>query len=556
MKFRQYLIYFFSLYFLSLIAIFFSAPFGESLEYGVYYSYVWSLIADSDLNLINQLPVNFSWLATMNFSDVDFHDYGNVTLLYPFFLLFSLFKPSSMDMGVFMERSFTLFNFFMAGVWIHYLNKSIKLVLKTSKEFLLPSLLFLINSSLLWYLFFQTGGSDIINGTLMTWLIYHILLHQDDENPQVVFSLIFLSFLLTIVKITFIFYIPLLFYLIFKNRNERYLKQFFLWILVSGLIIYIPHLIYNIRKFGFLYSGYYQSFNSQLFVLKGTLFSQNGYLVSSPIYWISLLGIFFIIKDRQLKSLNFIAFTFFLFVIKIILVSFRQIEDELFGPRMIMIDSFLFASLFSYCYQRLPRKVMIPLLISCTAFHFYNNAIYYAINDDWNAVYNFDFSNIPLAFNKYHQAIMGFFFKDFFLNNLYLLPLSLILTLTIYAYSKLAEKKRLTSIASLALFFYLGIHAVHNFKLERNIEKLTSEGFYQDKVVGNGPAIYYYDDLISIYKKSIFYAEKRGDQEEVDIRNKHLDEYYQTIANEVLIDPIGFLEDLKVGKYRESAHFQ
>ena len=247
----------------------------------------------------------------------------------------------------------------------------------------------------------------------------------------------------------------------------------------------------------------------------------------------------------------------FWFVVKLILVSFRPIEDELFGARMIMLDSYLFLPLGLILIKKLFGvyyiKASLAILGLGALYSFYSLCIFLSDQDAWNAVYNFQFDHFQLGLSYFKNIITSLKLEDFTKYAQYFV-LSLMVTGVCLIIKNLPYNKTAKTITLSILVSFLVGHALHFYNFKENVETLRAYGFYEQKLVAEGPHLFIYDDTVSVFEKSMFNAKMRGDEEGYLQREKVLKEYYEKIKPEILHDPIGFTESLETGNYRASAH--
>src|SRR5690606_10316261 len=100
----------------------------------------------------------------------------------------------------------------------------------------------------------------------------------------------------------------------------------------------------------------------------------------------------------------------------------------------------------------------------------------------------------------------------------YLLSGAIALIIITRFFIKLRLETRVVLLASTLLTSYLASHLIHMANYKENINSMKANSFFKETVIANGPAAFGYDDITSVYARSIFYAEKRGDDDDKKIR--------------------------------------
>lgn len=556
---KNWLIYSLILFVLGVVAYRFSETTGRGpVEYGVFTAYGVSLMEDGDMNIINQLPDIFAWMITESGSDVDYHEYGKSSIALPLLFLAKLFKLNHFPNHSYYYFFFILFNLGIVYLWLNLLNRTCQLFLGDKKNFKWIITLFFFNIPVWWYSFFQVNGSDLIACLLFNFIIYTFLKNLDVSKwgyliPQAAL-LLFAAF----VKVTFLFYLPLWgFYLFHHSFNKKIVAKVLCAQLIGLVIVYLPHIIFQHYKYGQVLLGHSENFRPQFFVLWETLFSQNGYFISTPFFFLSLAGLLLLIfKKKEIYS-KFLLYMGFWFVVKLILVSFRPIEDELFGSRMIMLDSYLFLPLGLIFLKQMFGshyiKASFAVLGLGTLYSFYSMCIFLSDQDAWNAVYNFKFSHFQMGLSYFNNIITSLKIDDFTFCARYFL-LSMVVAGVCLVIKNVPYKRTSQAITLSILASFLIGHALHLYHFKDNVESLRASSFYENKLMAKGPHLFIYDDTVSVFEKSMFNAKMRGDEEGYLLREKVLKEYYEKIKLEIIHDPVGFTENMETGNYRASAH--
>ena len=556
---KNWLIYSLILFVLGVVSYRFSETTGRGpVEYGVFTAYGVSLMEDGDMNIINQLPDIFAWMITESGSDVDYHEYGKASIALPLLFLAKLFKLNHYPNNIYYHFFFILFNLGIVYLWINLLNRTCQLFLGEKANFKWVIALFFFNIPVWWYSFFHVNGSDLIACLLFNFIIYTFLKNLDVTKWSYLISQAALLMFAAFVKVTFLFYLPLWgFYLYHHSFNRKMIGKVFCAHVIGFVITYLPHTIFQHFKYGQLMLGHSENFRPQFFVLWETLFSQNGYFVSTPFYLLSLAGFLYLTFKKKDVSSKFLLYMGFWFVVKLILVSFRPIEDELFGARMIMLDSYLFLPLGLLFIKKLFGnhyiKASYAILGLGSLYSFYLMCIFLSDQDAWNAVYNFKLVSFQLGLSYFKNIINSLNLGDF-TNFAPYLFLSVIISGVCLAIKNLPYNKTAKAVTLSILTSFLIGHVLHLYNFKDNVETLRAYGFYEDKLMAEGPRLFIYDDTVSVFDKSMFNAKKRGDEEGYLLREKVLKEYYKKIKPEILHDPIGFTESLETGNYRASAH--
>lgn len=556
---KNWLIYSFILFVLGVVAYRFSETTGRGpVEYGVFTAYGVSLIEDGDMNIINQLPDIFAWMITESGSDVDYHEYGKASIALPLLFLAKVFKLNHFPNYSYYYFFFILFNLGIVYLWVNLLNRTCQLLLGDKVNYKWVIALFFFNIPVWWYSFFHVNGSDLISCLLLNFIIYTFLKYLDVTKWSYLISQAALLFFAALVKVTFLFYLPLWgFYLYHHSFNRKLVGKVFCAHLIGLLIVYLPHFIFQHFKYGQALLGHAENFRPQFFVLWETLFSQNGYLISTPFYLLSAAGIIYLIFKKKDVNSKFLLYMGFWFVVKLILVSYRPIEDELFGSRMIMLDNYLLLPLGLIILKKIFGnhyiKASFVILGLGALYSFYSLCIFLSDQDAWNAVYNFQFGHFQMGLSFFKNIITSLKFEDFTTYAPYFV-LSLMVTGVCLALKNLPYSKTAKTITLSILASFMVSHALHLYHFKDNVESLKANSFYENKLMAEGPHLFIYDDTVSVFEKSMFNAKMRGDEEGYLLREKVLKEYYEKIKPEILYDPIGFTESLETGNYRASAH--
>jgi hypothetical protein len=253
---------------------------------------------------------------------------------------------------------------------------------------LLTACLLLLGSNFFWFALLQAGMAHIPLFLLFSILIYYTIILHENPKPKYFFLVAFAAGFITVIRPTDIIclLIPLL-YNIYNLQSVRTKKMFitthYKVILVSILFFLIPILPQLI--FWKIYTGqfFYYSYTTNGFnwrhpeILKGLFGFSNGWLAYSPIFFISIVGLFFISKLEKFYLSISIILPIYIYVIY---AWFCYTYINGFGSRPMIHLYPLLAIPFSICIAYFFRKGIF-YKIGLLLFIFF--AVFYNIKLSW-----------------------------------------------------------------------------------------------------------------------------------------------------------------------------
>ncbi|MBK24117.1 MAG: hypothetical protein CME70_08970 [Halobacteriovorax sp.] len=544
------------------------------IDKGYYQSYTQSIIEDGDYNIFNQVDPVFRWIATKTYNHVDFHDHGISVLWTPFFLYTKLLKSFGLNPDVFLSTNYNTAQI-IAGLFFGLLAlllsfKLIRLFWGNSRGSLEVIIALVVGTPFLWHMLFHPANSDITVSVLpvISTLIFLSVIEKHRKRDWFLFGA-WMGFSV-IAKITMGFYYLLPGVGLLMALKEKGSKGFLsvLFFILGSSLLQGAFLVNETIKFGIPINGYLATVNSSYYLLFETFLGPIGYFYISPIYFLSLIGIYYYFKagvslskeNRALLGLVLILVP----IVKMIVESFTFAVVGDLGARHYIIDISVFILTFSFFFQDF-RNSKVKLILIRASFIFC--ALWMCIMCIW---FSYHLPQKPFVWGQDYMRNLDFLFPTLeimsFRANLFrevgliqslwetrlYYPLILIVSfLLVHLYHARINKRVLWGVSISAWSLYLIFTGLNLMNNEKNVIAQKEQGLYKDTVIGNGMKIYLYDENVGALVDTINFFKFRGNDEFSKGAQKVLENYLLEVRHQVVVDPIGFREGLDEGNFRE-----
>ncbi len=552
--------------YLSLAAVFFLGLvfcFAQpvEMEFGAYSAYPRSLLLDGDLNIVNQLPKEATWIISPTLSAPSYFDHGHSLLWLPFVayekIVYWLFPNDALKI------QFSNFTFAIMGAFFSFLSflllKNISFI--EPRDNLKKIFLSLVGIfPMIFCLIFSPSNADI-TAMLAASLFLYILGSLKKEQSSTILIGLFTALILTI-KINLYFYLPFLLLWInqFPGRKEK-IKQCVL-IFFSAIFIMIPYITNSILKYGH-WEWPYRWFaeTSTQFILGITLWGEAGYLQQTPgiilIVICSSLLFLFNYKKEDRFTRWFIGLSLFTISIETLIFSKRFFMTQLSYPlaRNVVFFLPLFFVLLNLIFKSLKNQsrlhglfniLIVLAAIWSMGFQF---SLYHYENEliKWEQVFSpQDYLSIWKNI-IHHFYLLKSHFYDFILLYALYLPLIAFCFLLYYGFkSSLHNSPKLIPRIILALSIsYAAITVLNVMNHTKNTDRWLKEGCYQNQSIGKNSKVYSFDELNDITALSKNYYNRTSNKELISAIETWEKKYLENLDNDFLFDPMNNAEKIR-----------
>jgi hypothetical protein len=217
------------------------------------------------------------------------------------------------------------FVFFMIG--IVYLRKILKHFVFSETVIVLTLFAFALGSNILNYSTYEAATSHVYLFGLSTALIYHIIKwHKNNQFRTLIFIGLLLGFMTLIRPTSILYALFFIFYNVnstesFKRKIQLFRISFFKLLVIPllGFICLLPQFIYwKVSTGQYMFNSYVGEnfYFDYPMIIPGLLSYRKGWLLYSPVFVFTLIGIFQMLfkKDKQALS-TFITFLIVLYII-------------------------------------------------------------------------------------------------------------------------------------------------------------------------------------------------------------------------------------------------
>ncbi|MCP4913256.1 MAG: hypothetical protein GY909_09055 [Oligoflexia bacterium] len=554
---KKFFILFFVFLFLFMRA---DNDFGH-VESGIYFDYTKSIVEDGDFNIVDQFFTHEqNKYVTKNYYYPDFHSHGSViywNYLYSFGLFVNKFlklEGEQLNTLLHVSLSFSSVFFFLMGMLL--LPKTIALFgfeFRKFWYFLLP-----IITPLYFYTVMEPGNGSIVAFPLVQILIHLYIWCLKDftyRNMALYGGFLALSF---ISKVDAVFYGVLPFHAYFYFLRERKLLEITSKIAVFLLAFFLVNslqILNDYIKYGLFSYGYIDTVFSDYNLFWEVLFSPyHGIIYYSPLYLISVLGFLYLIKKHfdgnfiEFKEKNFLLiFLGIVLLIKLYIFAGSYSHGSgVFGGRQFMseIPTFFMCALIliNKIKSRWQENLLYVFLFiwSLIVFFSYRDMSLDSANfTPWDVNSKYYFLNIVNRLGEFLYFIKELFFgfsevglklKIFFL---YPLGFSVIFALLKY--------RNLKKYAFAFLVFFGGTYTLqtsYNYYYgKKNVLLKRESGFYDNALVGNGVAMYFYYENMGSLNERLVFLKANGKEDEFKRVDKIRKRYHDEAKSQILVYP-------------------
>lgn len=539
-----------SVFFLALVFCY-AQP--EEMEFGVYSAFARSFLSDGDLNIVNQIPKEATWILSPTFSYPSYFDHGHTIFWLPFiayekllayiFPNFSLTIRTSSFLFAIMGAFFCALSFLLLkGMPLTQENKNpLKNYLTVLAIF--PSVFCLVISP---------SNSDITAMFVASLFLYSLIQLEKETKSSLLVGL--LAAILVTIKISLFFYLPfLLFWVLQFSSIKSKIKQTLALLLgsFSILVLYVCNTILKYGHWEFPYSWLKET--STLFIPGITIWGEAGYLQQNP--GIILVGTsafilwaFFYKKDN--KTMHwFLALSFATISLQTISFSHRFFMTQSSYP---LARNILFFLPLFYVFLTKANEHIRPYKKSFYTFNFV-----LLISAFWSIAFQFALTFYSRELITWPEVFHGAFYLKILetsLPHLYLLKnnfknfLSLVLVFTpligICYFAFICIKKslnqntnllpRLILILALSYGFISTLNILNHHK---NTERWLNEGCYQKQSIGRSVKLFAFDELNDITNLSKYYYLQSGNHKYLPAVDEWEMNYQNSLKNDFIFDP-------------------
>lgn len=484
---------------------------SQFYESGIYIDYAKSIIQDFDLNIINQVHQEMTWLITSSHYHPDFHPETQTPFLLGFYLIEKLssyltgFSFHNPEQFILAALALNFFIIYFTAIWSKVLIKD---YFRIKSPW--PIVFIIIGSTFAYFSFFTTTVTDAFSAPLLIFLLIHFkrLLNIPSKKFLVLFGLA-----LGVFGQLKVIYIPLTLYFFFKLiysyfRSKQY--SFLPYLLTSAAVPLLLNSLNKFIKFGSLFmepnAGAKVLFDYSLEHVWSKLatgfFGQGGFFFLNPALLLGIfcffLMIFKTIKKKVLTKEEGIVFTIFLGIVFLhpIFMLGPFIEDMLPGRATLASLPFLLLGI-SYVYNDSKRplfwKTIFLAIIIWNIFIILNYVI--IDSNDAELYYSQKIATEYLKTNfiihmRESRELLSFAYPTIILFSIIIGAISI----SIKKFSSLNFRHYV--ILTFWVVIFTGITITNVTQGPRNVEKMKKDGYFKDKVIGDGSDIFLFDYLL------------------------------------------------------------
>jgi hypothetical protein len=544
---------------LAVYAFFRADPEYLSVDKRVYTHYTVSLIEDFDFNLINQVPAKEAWLLTPSQNYPDIHSNG-VAVLWAPFLWFGKWLGDRAEFTP--EISYRTAQSLANVLWGLLALPLMWRVLRRRffENVSLSALgLLLFCSPYFFYLVDQPENADMTSLFLIAAILN--LYFDRDFYDERFFAFVFgLSFFFSAAIKFEAICDGLLFalYLIeIRHRGFRKVLSSVFFFAAGAALVFIPILINDSIKDGRLAYTHLSTFSPHTFLLWEFLFAPSGYLVTSPFFALLLVCFACLIVKALVKRRAGRAefeYVFFLAIpiFKVVLASFDYNQNETYGARPWINSLPYFALALGYVLNEIKRPwSRIAFYLSCFACWLMALAAAVVYRHDFDSYFFTGKNWLGIIAEKRPELAAEFLSPRWLEAKLVFFPLlSLMLLLLAMGVGYCLRARDTRWIARsfvIGSVFYL-IATIGNIAFNSESAKKTPPHRIAQAVIGDGPEVLSIFENVGCLERAIRYYRERNQPEVSHSRQLLLNQYIGIVAEQIVLDPVGFKKTLTPGK--------
>jgi hypothetical protein len=558
------------------------------VEFGFYINYAESIAQDFDLNILNNIMKEFSWIVSPSYNYPDMHDYGAPVLWSPFYYFvnlagvesFKILNGTEVSPYIVVTQLFSLISFLLGFTLLKRWAKS----LSGYSNSRLVDLSIIFGTGLFYYSVIFFTGADI---TLFFYSILCIIFFSNIEKDNSYLDTFLLGALFAfgiVIKIHFwTFSLSFAFFLFksFRTKTNFIKSQSFLIFILGFLSIYLQKMQIDHIKFGgFLFAqGYLESFP-----IENILTSINAYFIlwgpyghfsQTPIIFISFLSFLFLLcrffqNPKDFFTLDLIGLILYPNILIMFVMQMAGYQNN-FAGRQLMVDIGAIWIMLNAAHREVKNKgktflnifyFIVIGSIGWTLFNFFWDLKMTTSPVDrrmthpiWEYL-NIAFQGFIFFLQKTFDAIylsFGYIPKSLLLNwkylFLFLFPSIVILNLDLISNYILEKRKKSLRVITISIFTLFSILTGQNAYFNPiNVKIYKEKGLLDSIVMGNGPNIFTFDNVLYDSVAMLDTDKYRKDKKEFEKKKSHFLNFVQKAKNEILIDNIGFIEKIENGQ--------
>lgn len=519
-------------------------------ENGVYLRYLKSMLHDFDFNIINQFsdPLD-RWMITPKYNHPDIRSpFISILLFFPYLLTNGILIP-------WREHFIQQIPYF--SYYIAYLLSSVAIFrIESNLETSYKRMLFfcLISSVGVWYFLFDPGEPSLLCVPLTTYIFVNFFFYHQNSRSHKISILVALSLFLLLKPDAYFWFIPSLF-LILQTRDKKFISYS---VLLFSFAFFMIHLT-NRARFGvdttFISVLQFDTWRSH-----SHLFGPVGLFKYTPAFFFAYLALIFGSIFHKGTIRRACLFAISIITLKFFILGFLKTDNmDTFAGRMFLTELPLWA--FGYYLIWNYSKKLAWLIISFSLFrNIYHLEIILAYwTSDWMLVdtvnyisrrgfFSFEgFTTFWRGAQRFYEYRLSFY-DYYILRRILLVAMTTGATITILAQIrfKFMSKITLSTLTGLALTFFI-LNLSYN---SRNTNDLKVSGYFDKSVVAKNEALHY-DEYLDFINNLEFMTKTLGKPGTAYTEEIKAD-YLKKVKENIIHDPIGFLNDLERGQIRPS----
>lgn len=528
-----------------------------------------SVVEDGDLNIINNAPKEMTWLVSSTKNHPDIHDWGSVTIWAPFYFYAKIltrlglypedchldnYETAQVMATVFFAVIFIILAWFILKSFS--LNRNFTAIIATS----------FFGTSFWWFAIMEPSANEVISSVIFELLILFFISSVKNNYPAKWYGILGALFALLISFKFESFIYPMIFFIYLFYEEDKFnekMKKLFCFVLGFVIIFLIDKGTLWMR-WGFIdlpqlfiLKHQAQFISNRFAILKG-LFGPSGLIFLSPVYLFSMIGIIQALASSDnfglsKKEIAILRSIFGVFLIQFCLSFFHSFGGKDFVGRQFIFQQIIFILGLSLFFNNLKlsyisKKIYYLLFSAISVWSLFWLFLYYTDQSNFGFFYPLiDAQQIYFISEIWAMGLSSmsdFYLRELFNASVFWFPFYCGFIVWIYCVFNIEKKKyfsalKTTSITVLFLFFTVA--ALNLINNSSNVEKLKSEGFFNNKVVGSGIGIYSYLNLNSHYRQIEKFAKINGKSKQLNDVQLAIRDLYQRTRLDIASDPTDFL---------------
>jgi hypothetical protein len=534
----------------------------------IYFAYTASIVDDGDLNAVNQVYSRVDKFAiSKTYNLPDFHNHGGIVLWLPFYAYGKFIYPLATKLNLkganlgelnrIITKCVMSFSTIVFGLIAILLTYFLCRVFFSAKIALWSILAMFLGTPFFYYMLFSTGNANIVASlfSVLSIVICSYIIPMK-RSHWFLYGMFFS--ICTVVKLDLwfqIFFISFLFITLVVLKQSTWRNV--LYFIIGFSPGFILKIINDYIKYGTFHIGELGLYNPRSYYLFEQLFSTyRGYLYTSPILYICLLGFIFVainlfksnkkyINSQEKMQHIFIFILSSYLIIKIFIIAHRYAwGGGTCGGRQLLTEFPIFVLLYAYVLKKQKGFLAYFFFFTITAFFVLWNLL---VISEYITKIDLKYISAALPFNIRVKALKNildslFYIKDLHLKLIFCSPLLLAIVGIIfyitgrfiepirpsfwYIRSKNSKSIKLFSLFTMYVFTtYTIVTLLNIYNNKKNAERLKAGNFFENAYI-IAPSEFEKQENVGSMNEMIMYFSTKGDMDKVNEIKRYKKEIY------------------------------